>query len=175
METSPRLNSIMVRLKYINNFLNRCPATRVSIPLWFDWNKKLQIVREYVYPSLNSIMVRLKYIMEKMNIKSYSQGLNSIMVRLKYFQLVIDFANIQSVSIPLWFDWNLLEGLSIIEKNIDVSIPLWFDWNQLFGVEIPKDHTMSQFHYGSIEIYKLQQIVANALSQFHYGSIEIRR
>ena len=68
---------------------------------------------------------------------------------------------------------------SILERvaGIDsVSIPLWFDWNQTTRQQLGLRDETSQFHYGSIEIKEYLNLDCNGniKSQFHYGSIEIQ-
>ena len=61
LEVVGGLNSIMVRLKF--QMLETDPILRnkVSIPLWFDWNKVLSLQDLSGRDCLNSIMVRLKF------------------------------------------------------------------------------------------------------------------
>ncbi len=54
-------------------------------------------------------------------------GLNSTMVRLQPGRITCSNPNLQ-VSIPLWFDYNLL-WILIPLIFCEVSIPLWFDYN----------------------------------------------
>ena len=55
-----------------------------------------------------------------------------------------------------------------------VSIPLWFDSNLLQLDGFSGKIAMSQFHYGSIQISKIDSLKEKTvMSQFHYGSIQI--
>ena len=131
---------------------------------------------------LNSTMVRLQR--ENLNLTKWSArwSLNSTMVRLQLLEkLIVLLVDQMVVSIPLWFDYNLIKiTVKLLKSNI-VSIPLWFDYNprrirsysissslglnstmvrlqqwveSLDGVEILKS---SQFHYGSITTVGLKR------------------
>ena len=54
------LNSTMVRLQLSNNLELEHTKAIVSIPQWFDYNKKFQLKCKECGASLNSTMVRLQ-------------------------------------------------------------------------------------------------------------------
>jgi len=59
---------------------------------------------------------------------SLMPGFNSTLVRFKLPKPRSVIAPVENVSIPLWFDSNLLNGNSTCPR-LEVSIPLWFDSN----------------------------------------------
>ena len=61
-----------------------------------------------------------------------------------------DIEMVVRVSIPLWFDYNLLVGMVANNRRAKVSIPLWFDYNTATLSITPTSDFKSQFHYGSI-------------------------
>ena len=77
-------------------------------------------------------------------------GLNSTMVRFRLYTSHMDILFVESVSIPLWFDSD------VMYHHLFLSVP------------------SSQFHYGSIQIIQyLRNRMEGRLSQFHYGSIQM--
>ena len=97
--------------------------------------------------NFNSTMVRLGEILKMLKIR-FVLYFNSTMVRLG--------ANISA------FTWS---------RIISISIPLWFDW-ELHNIFILQVGSLFQFHYGSIGRKLTDQDLGKLiLFQFHYGSI----
>ena len=145
----------------------------VSIPLWFDYNKKQRANRPLFFCFV-SIPLWFDYNVRnsKTEMSWLLYRLNSTMVRLQHMPLK-RVITLPGVSIPLWFDYNK-EYCDYKFCEVCVSIPLWFDYNkqQLNRWTLAKDWVSIPlwFDYNQstktyvYELYKLW-------SQFHYGSI----
>ena len=57
------------------------------------------------------------------------------------------------ISIPQWFDWDSLNGMSPSFTSGLISIPQWFDWDQNGGIYDPSLEVWFPFHNGSIETF----------------------
>jgi len=139
-------NSTLVRFK--RDFWLRSPTSPVvSIPLWFDSNRKvIDAVSSWHWFQFHSGSIQTKWFPS--NITDPGFGFNSTLVRFK--------PNSRSAC-PL--------GLS-------VSIPLWFDSNRMKMLEMFAN-VKFQFHSGSIQtqIVIFAHMIESTF-QFHSGSIQ---
>jgi len=87
--------------------------------------------------------------------------------------VVVSFAESRrDVSIPLWFDSNMLNVCECLDQ-VFVLIPLWFDSNYGGGITNFRGSIVFQFHSGSIQTFvKTQFVRLQQLFQFHSGSIQ---
>ncbi len=94
---------------------------------------------------------------------------NSTMVRLGDMETVKAFFTAH-ISIPLWFDWESLPILNLIQR-FTISIPLWFDWEKNAALSF---HNFGDFNSTMVrlgELWFAQNKMIAIIFQFHYGSI----
>ncbi len=97
----------------------------VSIPLWFDWDPANTHIPTGI-DCFNSTLIRLGLKFFCLFDRHFI-CFNSTLIRLGLV-LMNKKQPCYRVSIPLWFDWDLIKKYQP-KFNKQVSIPLWFDWD----------------------------------------------
>ena len=102
-------HSTMVRLRLVPSISQPKQEMDISIPLWFDWDGWRKSEGGFVYSDFHSTMVRLR-LNNYTLIYIHRQDFHSTMVRLRRRWRRAGIARPFSISIPLWFDWDVDEG-----------------------------------------------------------------
>ncbi len=104
----------------------------VSIPLWFDYNEEylkegsLKVKSQFHYGSITTVNIYLETVPDVKSQFHYG-SITTLVFPLSSLPL-------SSVSIPLWFDYNIFKFNYHFHFN-PVSIPLWFDYNIIVQIE----------------------------------------
>ena len=148
--------------------------TKVSIPLWFDYNKMKKIIihtiyilSQFHYGSITTLLITKFLLPRVRNSSQFHYG--SITTRMVIKVLVIS----NRVSIPLWFDYNSIkrvDGEAEVKSLNSTMVRLqpisrWFNVIFLF---FSLNSTMVRLQPRSSADGNTNEIV---MSQFHYGSI----